>query len=284
MDRFILREKIGDGGFGKVYRVEEKSTGKKYALKICQLCDAKQEAFYNILAEMLVVKKLSDECEKNPNIGEYLMIPEEIFLENTKTCPRVCILMKLATFDLYTAIHHGNIAHGAVKAIMTALCRSVKLLNSLGILHCDLKPSNVLLFENEQKVRLCDFNSVKIGEFHDTPGCTLWYRAPESLKNHTYDEKTEVWSMGCIFYEIVAKKVLFKNNEQEMHEAVIDKMLRIMDMKEMDKVHPFISDLLQGMLKKDPQERFSLDQVMYHKYFTESHKSDLTDLNENVNM
>ena len=82
------------------------------------------------------------------------------------------------------------------------------------IMHRDLKPSNILIGDNEETIKLTDFGLARVfgmplkSYTHEI--VTLWYRAPEILLGtKVYSTAVDIWSMGCIFYEMAHRKPLF---------------------------------------------------------------------------
>jgi len=99
------------------------------------------------------------------------------------------------------------------------LAKALKYLHSGSMIHRDLKPSNVLVNSN-CVVKLCDFGLVRsLNQGKDnghvlTEGvATRWYRSPEVLLgSKSYSTPADVWSFGCIIYEIIVKKPLFSGS------------------------------------------------------------------------
>lgn len=101
---------------------------------------------------------------------------------------------------------------------------SIQLLEGLDFLHLnrvihrDMKPQNILILENEMKIKITDFGLARI---HCNPQTaltsvvvTLWYRAPELLLGCDYSTAVDLWSIGCIIYELLTLKTLFPGNSE----------------------------------------------------------------------
>lgn len=105
-----------------------------------------------------------------------------------------------------------------LKRCMVHLLLAVEYCHAKGVIHRDLKPANLLIFDsldnkvpdvNDQPtLKICDFGLSKPGTYQgkQTPSVvTSWYRAPEIFLEEDYDDKVDLWSAGCIFYEMVTK-------------------------------------------------------------------------------
>ena len=101
--------------------------------------------------------------------------------------------------------------------VITSCLKCVEYLHALQIIHRDLKPDNILINPENLKVKLCDFGCSKFKNNqkpNETYICTRHYRAPETiLDNPFYDEKIDIWALGCIFVEIKTRCVLFKGHD-----------------------------------------------------------------------
>ena len=98
-----------------------------------------------------------------------------------------------------------------VRTITKDILTSLKYLKSKGIVHCDLKPENILFKDfGCKQVKIIDFgSSTFVNDVDYTYLQTRPYRAPEMVFGCVYDFSIDIWSLGCIIYEIITKKVLF---------------------------------------------------------------------------
>lgn len=125
--------------------------------------------------------------------------------------------------NLHNLIYEKEIHVGYLKLAMAQILLSVEYMHSKGVMHRDIKPANLLWFvENEQpSVKLCDFGLSKIKCFGEpsSPGVvTCWYRAPEICGRETdYSFVSDIWSVGCVFYEMISKKALLLGSKDDDH-------------------------------------------------------------------
>jgi mitogen-activated protein kinase 15 len=117
--------------------------------------------------------------------------------------------------DLHNVIAEGILKDVHTRFILYQLAKALKYLHSAKLIHRDLKPSNILVNSN-CAIRLCDFglvrslNAKQLGAVLTEGVATRWYRSPEVLLgSKSYSTPADVWSFGCIIYEILAQKPLF---------------------------------------------------------------------------
>lgn len=87
------------------------------------------------------------------------------------------------------------------------------------VVHADLKPSNILLTRKDYEVKLADFGisealSKNYGLIHEAKG-SLRYMSPEVLSGEPFNEKTDVWALGCILHELITLKAAFHESTEE---------------------------------------------------------------------
>ncbi|XP_058184582.1 uncharacterized protein LOC131302031 isoform X1 [Rhododendron vialii] len=99
----------------------------------------------------------------------------------------------------------------AVRTYAKQLFVALKHLRNCGVLHCDIKPDNMLVNEAKNVLKLCDFgNAMFAGKNEITPYLvSRFYRAPEIILGLPYDHPMDIWSVGCCLFELYAGKVLF---------------------------------------------------------------------------
>ena len=106
-----------------------------------------------------------------------------------------------------------------IKKLFTDILKSVLQLHEHYVIHRDIKPANIMLSHSTGIMKVIDYGMAKEIEFEDRPMTnevgSLYYRAPELLLgSKRYDFSVDVWSLGCVFYEMLTRKVLFKGENQ----------------------------------------------------------------------
>jgi serine/threonine protein kinase len=132
------------------------------------------------------------------------------------------------------------------------------------ILHRDLKPGNVF-FDKANNVKLGDFGLSKILSTTSQYACTNvgtpYYMSPEQISESSYNEKSDIWSAGCLLFEMVSLRPPFQaSNYFALAKNIME--------KEIDRIPEKYSEILQTlivqMLQKDPNKRPSVDDIMHN--------------------
>ncbi|KAJ1476434.1 kinase-like domain-containing protein [Baffinella frigidus] len=176
---------------------------------------------------------------------------------------------------------------------MYQILRGIKYIHSFNVVHRDLKPSNILLNSNCD-LKICDFGLARALGPSEDPGfltdyvATRWYRAPEVLLTCCkYTKALDMWSVGCIFAELLGRKPIFpgKNykdqidliiailgtpSPEDLKSVTSDKALQFLrglkgEKKDLAEKYPAASaeaiNLLQQLICFDPNKRFSVENV-----------------------
>lgn len=250
MDRFTDIKEISSGNYGIVYKAFDTLEKEYRALKVCDTLGQIESLF----AEGLVLLKAD-----HRNIVQC----RGVLTDKNK----VIYIMDLLDTTLASMIENGISKNDKLTVLYQVACGLDYLHNTLGISHNDLKPENILYDYRERQLKICDFNSVKFGKLRDTPGTTIWYRSPESTLYEEYSDKSDVWSLGCIFYELITGDFLFPEyTESDLLGAMVVRLGNTEEytllpeenitvgtgFKEIPKLY---RPVLEKMLKLDPEER-----------------------------
>lgn len=202
---------LGKGTFGAVYKAElTNQPGKIIAVKK-YLNISKKDIPYDVLREIGILKIL-----KHPNI---IKLFEIIYKEG-----HIELILEFGGVSLRSYYEKTPYIQRIVdiKTISCQILKAVAYMHSLNIIHRDLKPDNILITKQETiEVKICDFGLSKklLSVTHDYNSfkvCTISYRPPELFGNESvfYDYKVDIWSIGCILYEIIIKEPLFKGSTE----------------------------------------------------------------------
>ncbi|KAI5148172.1 cyclin-dependent kinase 1 [Enteropsectra breve] len=236
---FADMEKIGEGTFGHVFLGYYKN--KKLAIK--KLVYSKDPLHLTSIREIKMLRSLF-----HPNIVQ---------LEEIVVCDyQIYLVMPYYEFDLRSLINTQALSLMEVKEIFYQIVEGVKYMHDKDLVHRDLKTANILIdvkscsgsgaikTDDEEdgeivdqnfkkmaiknfkfQVKICDFGMSREMAKDMTPGTvTLWYRAPELLLGASrYGKGVDIWSLGCILYETLTKRVLFKEDtEMEQLKRIVE--------------------------------------------------------------
>ncbi|KAI5179667.1 cyclin-dependent kinase 2 [Nematocida sp. AWRm80] len=216
-ETFQKIEKIGEGTYGVVYKAKEKSTGRIIALKKVRLNNDREGVPATTIREISLLKNLL-----HPHI---IALYQVVYTEN-----KLYLVFEYAETDLKKYLdklrrEKKTMPIKQVKALAYQLTSALAHCHSMGILHRDLKPQNILMTK-DGKIKLADFGLGRcVGiPLHTLTSevVTLWYRAPEILLgSKAYSTAIDVWSLGCIIAELVTLKPLFPGDSE------IDQLYRV---------------------------------------------------------
>ena len=253
---YIILKDLGHGSYGQVKKVKHKKMNEIRAMKITNKKTVSSKY------EIEILRKIS-----HPNITNIF----EIFEDSKKYYIIMEFLEGGELFDAITSI--GSFSEESACQIMKQILSAIFYLHSSNIVHRDLKPENIMLLQKPQNdnyhIKLIDFGTAK--EFK--PGkkmCkfigTSYYIAPEVLKER-YDEKCDVWSCGIILYILLCGYPPFNGNTNVEIFHAIQNQNPTFTGEEWEDITSEAKDLIKLMLKKNPNERWSAEQCLKHKWF-----------------
>ena len=216
---FEIQCELGHGSFGTVYKVKRKTDGKIYALKKVYLNQLKEKEKQNSLNEIRILASIN-----NKNIIQY----KGSFYDNINNS--LCLVMEYAEKgDLekkITTLKKKNLYFQEYEILnmIIQIVNGLKSLHDYKIMHRDIKSANIFLF-NDNIVKIGDLNVSKIlkNNLHNTQTGTPYYASPEIWENKSYDFKSDIWSLGCLIYEICCLKAPFRGTSMKM---VYDKVIK----------------------------------------------------------
>ena len=210
VDLYERLNKIDEGSYGIVWRAREKSTNEIVALKQVKFpSDITKEGFpLAPFREINVLRSLS-----HPNI---LNVKEMVVGGDASKC---FMVMECMEMDLRDAVDNLTepLTQGELKHVIRQVLSAMEHMHSRFFFHRDMKTSNILVHKSG-KISVCDFGLART--FDDprrnsyTPlVITLAYRPPELLMGtNTYGPEVDMWSVGCIFAELILREQLFVGN------------------------------------------------------------------------
>ena len=256
MDNFEIICKLGAGGFSKVYKVRRKIDDKIYALKKVQILNLSEKQKLSSLNEIRVLASI-----KNKYVVNY----KEAFLDE-KDCT-LCLVMEYADRgDLANRIKQQKekgkyFNEKDIWKVFIQLVKGLKSLHDMGILHRDIKCSNIFLFSNGI-AKIGDLNVCKIlsnESLGHTQAGTPAYAAPEVWMEKPYGLKSDIWSLGCVLYEMITLHVPFRAESMVKlyNKVLVGEFCRI--------PNKFSEDLywiIEQMINSDINKRLTCDEIL----------------------
>ncbi|KAF6131536.1 MOK protein kinase [Phyllostomus discolor] len=287
MKNYRVIGKIGEGTFSEVVKMQSLRDGHYYAGKqMKQPFESLEQA--NSLREVRALRHLNP----HPHI---LTLHEVVFDRKSGSLALICELMDMNIYELIRG-RRRPLSERKVARYAYQLCRALDHVHRSGIFHRDVKPENILI--KQDVLKLGDFGScrsVYAEQPHTEYISTRWYRAPECLlTDGCYSYKMDLWSAGCVLYEMASLQPLFPGvNELDQISKIHDVMgtppaktlTKFKQSRAMSFDFPFKKGsgiplptaslspqglcLLRAMVAYDPDERISAHQALQHPYFRE---------------
>uniref|UniRef100_A0A3Q3LZW2 protein kinase C n=1 Tax=Mastacembelus armatus TaxID=205130 RepID=A0A3Q3LZW2_9TELE len=252
-------EVLGSGQFGVVYGGKHRKTGRDVAVKVIDKLrfPTKQES--QLRNEVAILQSLR-------HLG---IVNLECMFE---TPEKVFVVMEKLHGDMLEMIlssEKGRLPERLTKFFITQILAALRHLHFKNIVHCDLKPENVLLASADPfpQVKLCDFGFARIiGEksFRRSVVGTPAYLAPEVLLNQGYNRSLDMWSVGVIMY--VSLSGTFPFNEDEDINDQIHNAAFMYPPNPWKQISSDAIDLINNLLQVKMRKRYSVDKSLSHVY------------------
>ncbi|KAK6919749.1 Protein kinase domain, partial [Dillenia turbinata] len=293
--RYKILEVIGKGSYGVVCSAIDSHTGEKVAIKkIHDIFEHISDAA-RILREIKLLRLL-----RHPDIVEikHIMLPP-----SRRDFKDIYVVFELMESDLHQVIKANDDLTGEhYQFFLYQLLRALKYIHTANVYHRDLKPKNILANAN-CKLKICDFGLARVA-FTDTPMtifwtdyvATRWYRAPELCGSFfsKYTPAIDIWSIGCIFAEVLTGKPLFpgknvvhqldlmtdllgtpsldtisqvRNEKARRYLTSMRKKQPITFAQKFPNADPLALGLLERLLAFDPKDRPTAEEALADPYF-----------------
>lgn len=305
---FDKTNQIGQGTFGKVYKSSyytKDNELKTVAIKKIPMSSQDEGLPLTAVREIAILQ-----AYHHPNLVELLdIIIAPVKPPNYRG--HVDLVFEYMEHDISALVESKiQFTQGEIKNIMKQILTGIAYLHSNNIIHRDIKSANILL-NNNGVVKLGDFGLARTicplpqrNKLYSGNVVTIWYRPPELLLGmKNYDLKVDMWSIGCVFAELLMGEPIFKgNNEKEQVQEIFticgspnentwpgislfpsyeylmprntfDNNLKLsITSKSKSPIDDITFDLIQKMLMVNPRDRISAEEALKHEYFSDSHQ------------
>jgi len=288
-DRYKEISKLGEGAYGKVYLAEDtKNNNEVVAVKVLNPSSVEEGVPISTLREISLLKELN-----HINIVKLKDV-----VHHKKN---IILVFEYVETDLKCILQKNNnkgLAPELVKSLLYQLLKGIQFIHKMKILHRDIKSEN-LLVSKDNVLKITDFGLARgyglpIKNFRDDV-VSLWYRAPDILLgNEEYERSVDMWSIGCIFAEMVSGGIFFRGISEKNQIQKIFEILGTPNEKDypkykeyknwtkykeeevylpqdLNKVFPNLDangiDLLKKLLEYDPEKRILAPEALEHPYF-----------------
>jgi len=259
VEKYIIRQVVGDGNFAVVRLCYHKQTRKEFAVKIIDKnkCQGKEHMIESEIAILSAVQ--------HPNI----ILLHEVFDFQME---KFLIMEFVSGGDLFDAIasdikYTEKVARDMIKDLADAL----QYLHDRMICHRDIKPENLLVIEKQhtKSLKLADFGlAVLVREPLFTVCGTPTYVAPEILAETGYGVKVDVWAVGVILYILLCGYPPFSsrtNNQEELFDQILSGLFEF-NSPDWDEVSYPAKELISWSLVVDPLQRYSAKEILQHPW------------------
>ncbi|XP_054034906.1 serine/threonine-protein kinase PAK 3-like [Dryobates pubescens] len=254
-NKYSEAEKLGEGGYGAVYRAVEITTEREVAIKHMNV---RKESERVLMNEILIVREY-----KNPNIVNYLdsyVVGDELWL----------VLEYLAGGSLADVLMTVYMDEGHIGAVCRESLQGLDFLHSNGIIHRDIKSCNILL-GMDGSVKLADFGLCAqiTPEQNERMTCcgTLHWMAPEMVNNELYGPKVDIWSFGITTIEMAEGDPPYACEAR----SKVNNLIAVNGTPKLqnpDELSEALLDFLHCCLEVDVYRRWSAKDLLQHPFVT----------------
>jgi len=295
--QYTVLEPVGQGAYGIVCAAQDEVTSEHIAIKKIENAFEHITFTKRTLRELRILRHLRH---------ENLIDVRSIFLPGTKEdFEDIFVVSELMETDLASILKSSQpLTDDHCQFFLYQILRGMKYVHSAQVIHRDLKPRNLLVNANCD-LKICDFGLARVSFsdkcFQTCPMteyvCTRWYRAPEVLCSWTdYTKAIDIWSVGCIFAEMLGRKPVFPGHNTQHQLQLIIALLGTPRPEELNKIpndkcrkfieslppsqgkpfqecfteaSPTAIDFLHTTLQFDPDKRNTVAEALQHPYLAQ---------------
>lgn len=250
ISHYKIIEKLGEGGMGEVYRAEDLTLKREVALKF-----------------------LPKEFCRDPNAKKRLI--SEARSASLLDHNNICVIHEISETDdgqlfismnyykgetLQKKLQEEQLSIKDILKYITQIAKGLEKAHNMEIVHCDIKPGNILI-TNDRIAKILDFGIAKaccqekLISPDRTTG-TIAYMSPEQISNSNIDQRTDIWSLGVVLYEMLTNQIPFQDSyDQAVMYSIINEEPKTITAINSD-IPIELEQIVNKMLKKNPDDRF----------------------------
>ena len=261
INNYQIIDELGKGSYGQIFSVRNTLNNNLEVFKVLRTETKFKEAREN---EINIMKNLTISHNKNcNNKREYVSLFIDYFFSNNHHI----IVQKKYSHNLYQEYTKKKISVLNIKKIVYDVLMGLHFLRVNKIIHADIKPENILFLDDSTyRSIICDF-SLSI----DLTRCSnddknkynlqsIWYRAPEILFKNDFDYSIDLWSLGCIIYELYFESPLFSTKTES---DLFSKMYCFLGLPKIDIIKS--SKITRSLFNLNYELTYEIDEVIENK-------------------
>ena len=292
--KYEIHSRLGRGAFSKVLKAIDKKTGETVALK----------QIFDIFQDQRDAQRRFQEIVCLHTLGDHENIIRLLNILHSENDQVIYLVYNYMDADLHRVIR-ANILEDIHKQYITyQIIRGLKYIHSAELIHCDIKPCNILL-NSDCNVKITDFfysrtvaTEEELFDDIDEYICAHWYRAPELILGGKYSKASDMWNLGCVIGEMLTGRPLLPGssllNQLSLTLNLIGapsaediKAAQVWKAHHMLQSIPYLRsvnfqecfpsatedaiDLVRKLLQFNPINRLSVEQAINHPYVAQFH-------------
>ena len=273
--KYQIIKKIGEGSYAKIYKVKKDSSETAYVLKNIPVTEEDFSSMNEILNESSILST----CD-NIYVVKYY---DSFFYNGTfNIITEFCPYGHLFGYIKFYKVRGSKIEEKIIWIIFIQLSLGLNYLHQKKILHRDIKTKNIFI-KNNLTVKIGDFGIAKIlnstSSYAHTFIGTPYYISPELCKDQPYNDKSDVWSLGCVLYELCTLNHPFEGGTQvEIYEKIMTQKFKAIS----NEYSPELKRMVDLLLEKDEKKRPKMKDILKMKCVID--RANKYNININVNL
>lgn len=260
-DTYKIERTIGKGSFATVRKCKNRATGDYFAVKILSKRKMAAEDKASLMTEIEIMKQVD-----HPNIVKMV----DFFEDEGHYCLVMEMMMGGELFE--QILNREQFSESEAREAIKSIIDAIMYCHSLNIVHRDIKPENLLLQSKDldlSTLKISDFGLarfVKAEQYAQTQCGTPGYVAPEIIMEQPYGKECDYWSIGVVLYILLSgSPPFFEDERADLFEKIKTASYEFEDAS-WGSISQEAKDLVSNILKANPAERYSCEQMLAHPW------------------